>query len=280
MLGTVAQAIALTAFGNAFLEDPRAISSPPFYPSNSTFQFCEYVRFVDMTASGGSVEETAWAADPIAWVDRLKKEGSHALQLHYDAVGAKTAGAYPVAERMLAGFAGGAGRWLIEVIGPRGSDYWEARWELGDRSRADRKIWRVTHGRIARDQVTQTASPDDLENLKDRLYTTLSEIQGYAAAHRLESFAAIFATSRSQLTAEAPGKDVDYSDLALNGQLSVSARQLLAASQLGWVFGGMGSWNDIPHDQSDQEYEWLSEELFALLNRTYVAVANTTASLK
>ena len=33
-----------------------------------------------------------------------------------------------------------------------------------------------------------------------------------------------------------------------------------------------------PHDQGDKQYDQLSEELFALLNRTYVAVANTTAA--
>jgi hypothetical protein len=209
----------------------------------------------------------------------LKKEGTYALRLHYGAVGGKTVGTYHVPDRMLAGFVGGGGRWLVEAISPRGSDYWEARWEVGDHSRTDRKIWRVTYGRIARDQVTQNASPEDLENLKHRLETALLEIQAYATAHQLENFAAIFEKSRSQLSAEAPGKDVYHSDLTLNGQLSSTAQQLLAASQLGWVFGGMGSWNDTPHDQVDREYERLSEELFTLLNRTYVAVANTTAPI-
>jgi len=279
MLGAVAQSIALTAHGNAFLQKSGAVASPAFYPWNSTFRFCADVRFVDVTITGSSREETAWAPDPMAWFDRLAKEGTYALRLRYGAVGGGTVGSYQVPERMLAGFAGGGGRWLIEVIGPRGSDYWEARWEVADRSRADGKIWRVTYERVARDEVTQEAGRDDLENLKHRLETALLEIQGYASAHRLNNFAAIFAESRSQLSAEAPGKDVDHCDLALNGQLGLTARQVLAAAQLSWVFGGMGSWNDTAHDQSDKEYERLSEELFALLNRAYVAVANATAQV-
>jgi hypothetical protein len=233
---------------------------------------------VDVTVSGNSEQETAWAADPTAWYERLKKEQTCALRLHYGAAGGKTVGTYHVPDRMLAGFVGGGGRWLIETIGPRGSDYWEARWEVGDRARADRRIWRVTYGRIAHDQVTRGSDSEDLETLKRKLETTLTEIQSYASAHNLETFAAIFQKSRSQLSADAPGKGVYHADLTVTGQLSPAAQQLLAASQLGWVFGGMGSWNDTPHDEADKEYERLSEELFTLLNQSYVAVANTTAA--
>lgn len=276
MLGSVAQVIALTAFGNAFLQGPQTVSSPTFFPSNSTFQFCEYVHFADVPASSKSKQETVWATDPAAWFDRLRKEGYVALRLHYGAVGGKTVGTYHFPDRMLAGFVGGGGRWLIEAIGPRGSDYWEARWDLGDRSRADRKIWRVTYVRIAHSQVTPATGPDDLENLKRTLDTTLLELQTYATNHKLDSFAAIFQKSRMQLTTEVIGKDLYHSDLTPKGQLSLTAEQLLAASQLGWVFGGMGSWNDVA-PQADKEYEQLSERLFDLLNRTYVDVANTTA---
>lgn len=81
-----------------------------------------------------------------------------------------------------------------------------------------------------------------------------------------------------QLTTEVTGNGLYHSGLTLQGQLSSTAEQLLAASQLGWVFGGMGSWNDVA-PQADEEYGRLSEKLFRLLNRTYVDVANTTAYL-
>jgi len=129
VLGTVAQVMALTAYGNATLQGADSIPVPAFYPGNSAFQFCEYVRFVDVIGSGPSTQVQPWAEDPNAWFDRL-----------------------------------------------------------------------------------------------------------------------------SQL-----------------------AGQLLAASQLGWVFGGMGSWNDVGSDVSkDPDYQRLSDTLFTLLPRTYVAVADTT----
>lgn len=269
MLGTVAQAIALTTYGNEALRPGCAIDAAAFYPSNSTFQFCEYVRFA---------EAVAWAEDPIAWFDRLKKDGVRALRLHHGSTGEKTLGGYHVPGRMVAGFAGES-RWSIEAIAARGSDWWEPRWELGDRARRDRRIWRVTYGRIARDQPTRSPEPEDLESLKRELDAALVAIEGYARSHRLENFASLFERGRAQLSSDRPGDGVDHSDLAPPGQLSLTAQQLLAASQLGWVFGGMGSWNDVSRaDADDAEYERSSQRLFGLLNRTYVAVANTTAS--
>jgi hypothetical protein len=240
VLGSVAQVIALTAHGNASLRNQQTGGAEAFFPSNSTFQFCESVLFTDVARYAGSSQEAAWATDPIAWFDRLKQERTSALRLHYGAVGGRSVGTDDVPERMLAGFVGGAGRWLIEAMGPGGSDYWEGRWQIGDRSRSDRRIWRVTYGRIARNQVTPGADRDDLEDLKRRLEKTLLEIQNYANAHRLASFAALFEKSRLELSAEAPGKDVYHTDLTPNGQLSLTAQQLLGASQLGWVFGGNG----------------------------------------
>lgn len=56
--------------------------------------------------------------------------------------------------------------------------------------------------------------------------------------------------------------------------MPLEAKQLLAAAQAAWVFGGMGSWNDLGFDGNDQqEYNELSDKLFSLLNQ---AVSNAT----
>ncbi len=44
MTGTLAQLIALTAYGNAYLTTGNLPDD--FYPSNTTFQFCKTVDFV------------------------------------------------------------------------------------------------------------------------------------------------------------------------------------------------------------------------------------------
>jgi hypothetical protein len=277
VLGSVAQMIALTIYGNAALHE-NSINVSALYPSNSTFQYCEYVRFVDVTTSAKQVEEVQWATDSLAWFGRLRNDGFYALRLHYGATGGKTLDGYHVPDRMLAGLVGGGGRWLIEAISPHGADYWEGSWEVGNRARADRRIWRVTYARIAHGQPTQAAEPQDLEALKRELSTVLTDIHGYARSHGLNTFASLFECSQAQLASTSPGSGVYHSDLAPATRLPLLAQQLLAAAQLSWVFGGMGSWNDVTHGGADdKEYQRLSEALFRLLNQTYVAVANSTA---
>jgi hypothetical protein len=278
VLGTVAQLIAITTHGNGLFNAERTANVADFYPSNSTFQFCESVRFVDVARSGDGHTETDWAPDPIAWFDRLKQDETQALRLHHGDRGGTMVGAHNVPDRMLAGFAGGGGRWLIEAIHPLGADYWQARWEVGDRMRADRKIWRVTYGRVSRAPVPYAFASEDLEELRRALDHTLLEIAHFASSHRLENFAAIFARSRALLSASQPGDPVYHPDLTLPGQLTPVAQRLLEASQVAWVFGGMGSWNDLGQQETEDEtYQRLSESLYGLLNRAYVAVANSTA---
>jgi hypothetical protein len=276
VLGTVAQLIALVAYGNAFLQNHFSQASD-FYPANSSFKFCEYVRFVDIAVPNRTKQEQVWAENPVAWLQRLRSDGVYALRLHYRPVRGKSVGGDHLPDRMLAGFVGGAGRWLVETVSPRGSDYWEGRWEVGDQSRSDRRIWRVTYARVLHNQVTQKSDLPDFENLKRSLSIALEQIQSYAASHRLDYFAKVFESSRSQLSAEMP-KGSFHPDLTPPGQLSLTGRQLLSAAQIGWVFGGMGSWNDSPpNDAEKDEYERVSEQLFVVLNRTYVGIANSTA---
>jgi hypothetical protein len=265
--------IALTTFGNAALRGTDADAVAAFYPSNSSFQFCEFVRFVDVSAGKDEID---WAADPLAWFERLKREGTKALRLHFGDSGPREVGGQSVPSRMLAGFVGGGGRWLLEAIHSRGSDYWEARWEVGDRTRTDRKIWRIKYGRIAREQPTYEAAGDSLETLRHDLDRALTEIERYARSQPyLEHFAEIFELSRAELSAAQADSKAYHADLAPPGYLSPPARQLLAAAQEAWVFGGMGSWNDYGPD--DDEYHRVSQRLFVLLNQTYVAVANAAA---
>lgn len=68
-------------------------------------------------------------------------------------------------------------------------------------------------------------------------------------------------------------------DLVLNGVVPELATFLLDACQSAWVFGGMGSWNDMSFEGADQaEYDRLSEELFNTLNETIQTAANASCA--
>jgi hypothetical protein len=272
MLTSLAQVAALTIYGNAFLLRPGRVTG--FYPGNSTFQGCEFVDFVDLRRDGSQWVEEAFASDPLTWFEALRKQGIVTLRLQYG-----SSGRTQPADRVLAGFVGGGGRWLLEAQMSGASDYWEARWQLGDRTRKDQKIWRVTYARFARNQPPiPPEGLEDLERLLQQFDQHLIAIEQFAREHKLDNFADLFLSARSRLHSDAPHSDQYHSDLTRPEFLPVAACKLLAACQDAWVFGGMGSWNDQGFDAATQpRYEELSEKLYQLLNRAIVVAANSSA---
>jgi hypothetical protein len=273
--GNIAQVIALTTHAKAFLAGNPTIASSAFYPGNSTFVFCEYVLFLDLELKGDGWKESEYAPDPVVWFSRLKEARASSVRMYNGPKEPKKLRDKHVTDRMLVGFVGGGGRWLIEVVTPTGSDFWEARWEVGDRNRTDKRIWRVTYGRIAKNRPTPPPQPHDTAAIKRHLTDNLKAIGAFAQAQKLEGFAKAFDASLAHLNSTDPFKGVYHADLAPQGALPLDASQLLAAAQAAWVFGGMGSWNDLGFDGEDQtKYDRLSEELYQLLNSAIVAAAN------
>ncbi|MCO5095154.1 MAG: hypothetical protein M9960_08145 [Xanthomonadaceae bacterium] len=274
MQGTIAQIVALVVHGNAYLRsEEQAVAFPS---DHSTLTFCELVKFVGLTRSGESWNETPFAQDPVSWLEELRRSEVHAIRMIHMPSGQNLDGA---TDRMLVGFVGGGGRWLLETTGSNGSDYWEGRWEVGDQGRADRKIWRVTYGRIAANQPPSPPASSDLQSLRQRLTRNLTEISAFAHHQKLEGFAKAFESGLSNLASSSPGTGLYHNDL-LTADMPLTAAQLLSAAQSSWVFGGMGSWNDLGFDGDDQRtYEDLSEALYKLLNDSIVSAANSTALL-
>jgi hypothetical protein len=277
MQATIAQIIALTIHGNASIKGAPQLTRSDFFPANSTFIFCEYVRFVDMKRNAASWDESDYASDPAAWFARLKQESVSALRLVHESTDGQKVGDQNVSDRMLVGFVGGGGRWLIEAIKPNGSDFWEGRWHVGDRQRSDRKIWRVSYGRTASDQPTLDRAAPEIAALKSQLDGNLRAISAFARKQRMDGFAKAFDAGLAQLNSPNPSKGLYHSDLAPQNGLSLPAAQLLGAVQAAWVFGGMGSWNDVGFEGEDQIlYERLSEDLYRLLNTAIVVATNAS----
>jgi hypothetical protein len=278
MQGAIAQIIALTTYGNAFITGSPAFDASGFYPANSVFTFCEHVRFAYLREKDAVIEEVAYADDPLEWFACLKRDEIYALRLIYGSTEAQKPGDERIADRRLVGFVGGGGRWLIETITPSGSDFWEARWQVGDQNRADNKIWRVTYGRIASSRPTLERKAVDINELKTRMVDNLAAIAEFARARNLGGFARAFDAGIAQLNAQELCNSAYHADLAPELALPLEASQLLCAAQAAWVFGGMGSWNDLWFGADDQSiYERLSEELYQLLNAAIVTAANTSA---
>jgi hypothetical protein len=273
--GTIAQIVAIACHGNAAL---RGMARPRFFPGNSTCQFCERVAFVEMRRGLlGRVEEHAVAPTPDDWFGVLSDAGVLGLRLAYESSVDR-----PLGDRTSAVFIGGGGQWSLATVSPGSrSDVWMARWEVGNQQAPANRIWRVTYGKVGGAASRMTSASIDLGPPAARLRRTLSEIALFARTHDCAGFADAFEGALGILDAgSGSGPGLYHDDLAPPGILPIAASTMLAACQKAWVFGGMGSWNDLGFEGEDQaEYERVSEGLFQAVNAAIVAAANTSLAV-
>lgn len=263
MQGTIAQMVALTLYGNHFFQTRKAVD---FFSNNSTCTFCQSVVFMERVST-----ERLFARTPSAWYEKLCTEGFHGLRLHY------TLDKGPDLDRNLVAFVGGGGRWLIEAVhDSSSSDYWATRWQVGER-KPDNRIWVVTYDRVASRVSSSQKDVSDLSTTIEALGSVLQALVHFSEKQTLTNFARCFSIAIDLLSDPAPLTKVFHSDLSPSGYLSREAQALLAAAQAAWVFGGMGSWNDLGFDGDDQKtYDFLSTQLYTLLNTAIIQATNTS----
>ena len=270
MQGIIAQAAALAIFGNDIL---RGYSREDFWPASSVFKFCKAVRFVALSGEATKPTESLFAEDPMQWILRLRDEGTSSLRLH--AVAHNDPG---ISDRMSVGLVRGGGRWFIETQQARVSDLWQARWQSVNKDDPDRKIWDVAYFRIDKGRPHIPLQTKSIAALRQDLMMVLSEIEAFAARQKLEYFAGVFRKAAGLLSSDHPLSQTYHSDFAPTPAMPLEAKQLLGAVQTAWVFGGMGTWNDLGfHGDDQRESDALSGELFLLLNQAICSAVNTTS---
>jgi hypothetical protein len=268
MNGPLAQIVALTCYGNASLQGAEV---GEFFSKNSTCVFCDRVAFVAVERSFlGKPKEKEVAKTPEAWFTFLRSSGALGVRL------SRTPQNIPrISDRMSAGLVGGGGTWSMEVLLPNNrSQFWIARWEVWNQDAPEQRIWRVTYGRVSERATIQPKAPD-LKSTAGALAESLRDIHAFSTEQHLEGFTQCFADALDTL--ESGGKNLHgyHKDLAPANHLPVPAKSILDACQVAWVFGGMGSWNDMGFDGDDQKnYERVSEQLFRVVNRAISEAAN------
>ena len=266
----LAQAVALICHANAAL---RGIPAPQFFPGNSTCQFCESITFCVSGKPADSEPQTAVFADsPDAWMRLLPSRSAIGLKLRQQARNQPG-----ISDRNASGFVGGGRIWAIEVMRKGSvSEFWLYRWEVGDRNAPDRKIWHVSY-RLVAVEPTKPVPLRALEAITIDLCSALAAIRAFAEAQQCNNFVRCFDDALHAL--DHPEADIGYhKDLYPAGCLAPQAVALLKAAQSSWVFGGMGSWNDMGfQDKTQQDYERVSDHLFNLLTEAIEAAASSSS---
>ena len=268
MTGTIAQFVALTCHANAFLQGRQI---PEFFPGNSTCQFCESVKFVTISKTLlGKAQEVAVAANPNAWFEHLRTQRTLGVRLSC------TPQNQPgISDRMSSAFVGGGGTWAMEAVRDDGmAAVWLSRWEVWNQNAPERRIWRVTYGHVAETQAVPFQHPD-LELVATRFRSALTDILAFSRKQKLDGFSACFARALETLESRGEKRHGYHSDLVAEGVTPQLATRLLDACQSAWVFGGMGSWNDMGFERAEQnEYDRVSDQLFTTINDTIQSATN------
>ncbi|MFJ5071635.1 hypothetical protein ACIQC7_34985 [Kitasatospora sp. NPDC088556] len=260
MNGELAQYFALATHGSAWLHQRDAGAPPELDRISSAFQFVRNVDFAGAPGVG-------------AWLNELSATGVDRIWLAVP--GLQT----PVADGRLephhsAAFAGGLAAGLL-TTSATGNQLWRASWGVGDQGAQDRRIWDVSY-----QPTTVGFGPTQLAITVDHAVAVLDGALEHAARfsrdHDLDPWQAHFAKARNLRSAE-DFTTVYHQDLFPDRGYDLPSRRLAATVQAAWVFGGMGSWNDLgfldAHIQT--EYEELTRDLFSAVIQACVAAANT-----
>jgi hypothetical protein len=271
MTGILAQLVSLVSYGNQSLI--TGVLPTDYYPENSVFRFCNAVDFLDIQ-DDKEVRLTPYAVN---WFGYLKTGGCQRLLLYYRPAN----GDALEYERQLAGMVGGGGIWLIEAVYAGYSDYWSNRWQVTKKDDPDGRIWSVAYGRTNTHLAT-TEMQFDLPETAASLNKVLTAIADFASRQELDNWKDIFTTALDRLHSSMPEEGYYHQDLLVPASYSLAARQLLLASSSAWVFGGMGSWNDLSFEKEEdnQHYEALSTTLYNAVNRGILAAANSSTATR
>jgi hypothetical protein len=267
MSGVIEQALRLTIAGNALL---HGLEIGRFWPDDDAFRFCREVRFVEETGEGTRVV----VDNPDDWLQLVSPVDG--LRLHH-----VTRGEDGASDRMTAGFADGGARWFVDAIMPDGeASFWEPYWEVvGDPMTAGPKdrIWSVTWWRVP-DRLRPSVQPSrPLASVAADLRNALDAIASFAERAAPDAVMPGWAPIFQRAIAALADHKAREGDPGPPGFLTGPALGLLHAWRAGWVFGGMGSWNDGAYwGEAEAEGDALSERLFQLLGESVTAAANST----
>jgi hypothetical protein len=269
MDGPFAQIAALAIAGNHYLKG-HALGR--FWPDSPSFNFCKHVRFITLSGEDDKPDEHPYAEDYPSWLAKLRVDGVVGFRLIHIAVNKPQ-----ISDRMSAGLVGGGGRKLIEAVHAETMDGWEAGWAAKNPKDPDRKIWEVNYARIGQGLARRDMIPYNLTSMVHALEKDLGAILAFARSQKADDFTGTFEAGLAALADTTPLHH-SFNFKGMEAMLpDQRAQKILAASDVAWVFGAMGSWNDLGFEGKAQKaYETLSDKLFNDMTICITTAVNST----
>lgn len=268
MHDAVAQVAALVAHGNAALAGDaeagaRVVAGP-------TFEYVRDFRFERHEGSPPVITHTE--ADPAGWFRRLTEWGVTALWFDPRPLAVPT-----LAPHLLAGRPNGS-RASIVTEGEEPRLRWIPSWSVGRApTETDRRTWTIRC--VGQPDVANLAPRPTIAEAAADLEAVVRAARDLA--HRMDEtlWAGFFERSLASLAADRP--TTTYHEDVLPPSAGLDRRRLFVAAVAAYVFGGMGTWNDVmpaPGDEATAaEYDRVTPALYAAILVAVAAAVNPPA---
>jgi hypothetical protein len=102
----------------------------------------------------------------------------------------------------------------------------------------------------------------------------LQELIDFTTRNKLDNWTNVFLSALNKFEINNPSELLGDDYLPSNCY-SLEAKQILVACDQAWVFGGMGSWNDVVNVDDYDLYRRLTNNLFDTLNNSVAAAINS-----
>jgi len=263
MNGELAQIIGLVAHGNYYLNGGAVDFS-----SNSTFQFVSEVKFVRYKSviHKEGTEVARSVQDWFAFLRSIKVSRLWNIEFNWDR--------QDLAEHIAVSFSGGVPR-AIQADLPRGYELWYPQWTTGSKDK--QKPWLIEY-RGLQFSHSHAFPVRDLSQAKNQLAAGILTAQEFALRPEVDmsNFADCFSSALRMLDSSQP-VGAYHPDLLPPEGYSLEARQVLASATRAYVFGGMGSWNDMGFSDPgvNQKYEEITKELFEAVKIAILMASNS-----
>ena len=113
-----------------------------------------------------------------------------------------------------------------------------------------------------------------LETTKLFLKEILTDLVEFTEKNKLTNWEEVFQKAIDCLNNRNP-KELIQEDYLPANCFSLEAKQILASCNQAWVFGGMGSWNDVVRVQDYDLYRRLTANLYDTLCKSIVSAINS-----
>jgi len=262
MNGELAQIISLVAHGNLFLQR-GAID----LTANFTFQYVSSIKYCRYKSPQDAHGELL-ASSVSEWLDYLRSTGATRLWNIAFAWQRKD-----LPEHVAISFSGGVPK-AIQADLPNGFELWYPLWKPGGTAT---KPWVVEYRGLFF-PTSQALPLQKMSAVKNQLQQAVLRAEWFSKSSEVNASVWTSWFTKSLELLESPNPQAPFHpDMLPSTGFSLEARQILASAVQSYVFGGMGSWNDMGFAKPEiQElYNRITKELYEAIKIAIVMASNS-----